>query len=90
MQYTRNMVTGASTADVAMILVDARNGVMEQTRRHAAVAALLGVPHVVLAVNKMDLVDYDEAVFERDRRGLRRATPTSSESGRSARSRCRR
>ncbi|MGW0663357.1 sulfate adenylyltransferase subunit 1 [Streptodolium elevatio] len=62
-QYTRNMVTGASTAELAVVLVDARNGVVEQTRRHAAVAALLRVPHVVLAVNKMDLVDYDEAVF---------------------------
>ncbi|MFF3492558.1 sulfate adenylyltransferase subunit 1 [Streptomyces sp. NPDC002795] len=62
-QYTRNMVTGASTADLAVVLVDARNGVIEQTRRHAAVAALLRVPHVVLAVNKMDLVDYEEQVF---------------------------
>src|SRR5262245_62517770 len=62
-QYTRNMVTGASTADLAVILVDARNGVVEQTRRHAAIAALLRVPHVVLAVNKMDLVDYAEPVF---------------------------
>ncbi|MDH6132489.1 sulfate adenylyltransferase subunit 1 [Kitasatospora sp. MAA4] len=62
-QYTRNMVTGASTAELAVVLVDARNGVVEQTRRHAAVAALLRVPHVVLAVNKMDLVDYAESVF---------------------------
>jgi sulfate adenylyltransferase subunit 1 len=62
-QYTRNMVTGASTAELAVVLVDARNGVVEQTRRHAAVAALLRVPHVVLAVNKMDLVDYTEPVF---------------------------
>ncbi|MFJ8005314.1 sulfate adenylyltransferase subunit 1 [Streptomyces fagopyri] len=62
-QYTRNMATGASTADVAVILVDARHGVVEQTRRHAAVAALLGVPHVVLAVNKMDLAGYAESVF---------------------------
>jgi sulfate adenylyltransferase subunit 1 len=62
-QYTRNMVTGASTAHLAVVLVDARNGVVEQTRRHAAVAALLRVPHVVLAVNKMDLVDYAEPVF---------------------------
>ncbi|MFH8574840.1 GTP-binding protein [Streptomyces zaomyceticus] len=62
-QYTRNMVTGASTADLTVILVDARNGVVEQTRRHAAVAALLRVPHVVLAVNKMDLVGYREQVF---------------------------
>src|SRR2546430_13323592 len=62
-QYTRNMVTGASTAELTVILVDARNGVVEQTRRHAAIAALLRVPHVVLAVNKMDLVDYQEPVF---------------------------
>ncbi|MGY3339284.1 sulfate adenylyltransferase subunit 1 [Streptomyces filamentosus] len=62
-QYTRNMVTGASTAELAIVLVDARNGVVEQTRRHAAVAALLRVPHVVLAVNKMDLVGYRESVF---------------------------
>ncbi|MGA5816645.1 sulfate adenylyltransferase subunit 1 [Kitasatospora sp. NPDC094028] len=62
-QYTRNMVTGASTAELAVVLVDARNGVVEQTRRHAAVAALLRVPHVVLAVNKMDLVDYAEPAF---------------------------
>ncbi|KUH36605.1 MULTISPECIES: sulfate adenylyltransferase subunit 1 [Streptomyces] len=64
-QYTRNMVTGASTAELTVILVDARNGVVEQTRRHAAIAALLRVPHVVLAVNKMDLVGYEEAVFAR-------------------------
>lgn len=64
-QYTRNMVTGASTADLAVVLVDARNGVVEQTRRHAAVAALLRVPHVVLAVNKMDLAGYAEPVFAR-------------------------
>ncbi|MEV5985332.1 GTP-binding protein [Streptomyces sp. NPDC052051] len=62
-QYTRNMVTGASTAELTVILVDARHGVVEQTRRHAAIAALLRVPHVVLAVNKMDLVDYREPVF---------------------------
>ncbi|WP_405915177.1 sulfate adenylyltransferase subunit 1 [Streptomyces sp. NBC_00728] len=62
-QYTRNMVTGASTAELTVILVDARNGVVEQTRRHAAIAALLRVPHVVLAVNKMDLVEYRESVF---------------------------
>ncbi|MGW7686011.1 sulfate adenylyltransferase subunit 1 [Kribbella sp. NPDC054772] len=62
-QYTRNTVTGASTADVVIILVDARHGVLEQTRRHLAVAGLLRVPHVVLAVNKIDLVGYDEAVF---------------------------
>ncbi|MDX6241232.1 MAG: sulfate adenylyltransferase subunit 1 [Kribbellaceae bacterium] len=62
-QYTRNTVTGASTADVVVILVDARHGVLEQTRRHLAVAGLLRVPHVLLAVNKIDLVGYDEAVF---------------------------
>ena len=64
-QYTRNMVTGASTADLALILVDARKGIIEQSRRHAFLASLLGVPHLVLCVNKMDLVDYDQAVFER-------------------------
>ncbi len=64
-QYTRNMVTGASTADVALILVDARNGIVEQSRRHAFLASLLGVPHLVLCVNKMDLADYDQATFER-------------------------
>ena len=64
-QYTRNMVTGASTADLAIVLVDARKGVVEQSRRHAFIASLLRVPHVVFAINKMDLVDYDEAVFER-------------------------
>ena len=64
-QYTRNMVTGASTADLALVLVDARKGVVEQTRRHASLSALLRVPHLVLAVNKMDLVDYDQAVFDR-------------------------
>ncbi|MBB5121344.1 sulfate adenylyltransferase [Streptomyces eurocidicus] len=62
-QYTRNMVTGASTAQLAIVLVDARNGVVEQTRRHAAVAALLRVPHLVLAVNKMDLAGYTENTF---------------------------
>ncbi len=64
-QYTRNMVTGASTADLAIVLVDARNGVVEQTKRHAFIASLLGIPHVVVAVNKMDLVGYDESVFDR-------------------------
>jgi bifunctional enzyme CysN/CysC len=63
-QYTRNMVTGASTANVALVLVDARKGIVEQSRRHAFLASLLRVPHLVLCVNKMDLVDYDEAVFE--------------------------
>src|SRR5947208_5614086 len=64
-QYTRNMVTGASTADLAIVLVDARNGLTEQSRRHAFLATLLRVPHLVLAVNKMDLVGYDPEVFER-------------------------
>jgi bifunctional enzyme CysN/CysC len=63
-QYTRNMVTGASTADLAIILVDARNGLTEQSRRHAFLTTLLRVPHLVLAVNKMDLVGYDQGVFE--------------------------
>ena len=66
-QYTRNMVTGASTSNVALILVDARLGVQEQTRRHAIIASLLQIPHFVLCVNKMDLVDYDQAVYERIR-----------------------
>ncbi len=64
-QYTRNMVTGASTAELALILVDARHGVVEQTRRHLAVTGLLGVRHVALAVNKMDLVDWDEGEYRR-------------------------
>ncbi len=63
-QYTRNMATGASTADLAILLVDARNGLLTQTRRHAFIASLLGVRHVVLAVNKIDLVDYDQERFE--------------------------
>jgi bifunctional enzyme CysN/CysC len=64
-QYTRNMVTGASTADLAVVLVDARNGLTEQSRRHAFLTTLLRVPHMVLAVNKMDLVDYSAEVFEK-------------------------
>ena len=63
-QYTRNMATGASTADVAIVLVDARKGLLTQTRRHSYIVSLLGIKHVVLAVNKMDLVDYDQAIFE--------------------------
>lgn len=63
-QYTRNMVTGASTADLAVILIDARKGVLQQTRRHSWLVHLLGIRHVVLAVNKMDLVDYDQATFD--------------------------
>jgi bifunctional enzyme CysN/CysC len=64
-QYTRNMVTGASTADLAVVLVDAREGLLTQSRRHAAIAGLLGIPRIVLAVNKMDLVGYDPDVFRR-------------------------
>src|SRR3984957_8824517 len=64
-QYTRNMATGASTADLAILLVDARNGLLDQTRRHAAIASLLGIRSVILAVNKMDLVSFDQAVFAR-------------------------
>jgi sulfate adenylyltransferase large subunit len=63
-QYTRNMVTGASTADLSIVLVDARAGVVEQSKRHAYIASLLRIPHLVVAINKMDLVDFDEAVFE--------------------------
>jgi sulfate adenylyltransferase large subunit len=63
-QYTRNMVTGASTADLAVILVDARKGVLEQSKRHAYISSLLGIGHLAVAVNKMDLVDYDEEVFD--------------------------
>src|SRR3989440_2716439 len=63
-QYTRNMVTGASTADLAVILIDARKGLLEQSRRHAYIASLVGVRHLVACVNKMDLVEYDEAAFE--------------------------
>jgi bifunctional enzyme CysN/CysC len=63
-QYTRNMVTGASTADLAIVLVDARKGVLAQSKRHAFISSLLGIPHVVVCVNKMDLVNFDEAVFD--------------------------
>ncbi|MDD9349506.1 MULTISPECIES: sulfate adenylyltransferase subunit 1 [unclassified Mumia] len=66
-QYTRNMVTGASTADLGLVLVDARTGLTEQSRRHAVILSLLRVPHLVLAVNKMDLVDYDQTVYEKIR-----------------------
>ena len=64
-QYTRNMATGASTANLAIILVDARSGVLQQSRRHAFIASLLGIQHIVVAVNKMDLVDYSEEVFNK-------------------------
>ncbi|MDR3218886.1 MAG: GTP-binding protein [Dysgonamonadaceae bacterium] len=70
-EYTRNMVTGASTADAAIILVDARNGIIEQTKRHSYIASLLQLPHVILAVNKMDLVDFSEEVFNRIKKEYR-------------------
>jgi len=66
-QYTRNMVTGASTANAAIILIDARNGVMPQTKRHTHILSLLGTPHLVVAINKMDMVDYDQGIFEQIR-----------------------
>ena len=64
-QYTRNMVTGASTANAALILIDARNGVIEQTKRHSYIASLLQIPHVLVCINKMDLVNYDKVAFEK-------------------------
>jgi sulfate adenylyltransferase subunit 1 len=70
-QYTRNMVTGASTASAAIILIDARNGVMPQTKRHTHILSILGIPHLIVAVNKMDLVGFDQAVFERIRNEMR-------------------
>ena len=70
-QYTRNMATGASTADVAVILIDARKGVLTQTRRHSFIVSLMGIRHIVLAVNKMDLIDYDKAAFEAIERDYR-------------------
>ncbi len=76
-QYTRNMVTGASTADLAVILIDARKGVLTQTRRHCYLAHLLGIRNVVLAVNKMDLVGYDRAVYRRRSSPITARSPTS-------------
>jgi len=70
-QYTRNMVTGSSTADVALVLVDARKGLVEQSRRHAFIATLLHIPHIVVCINKMDLVDWDEKVFDTIREEFR-------------------
>ena len=70
-QYTRNMATGASTADLAIVLIDARHGVLAQSRRHAFIATLLGIRHLVVAVNKMDLVEYREEVFRRHLRRFR-------------------
>jgi sulfate adenylyltransferase subunit 1 len=64
-QYTRNMVTGASTANAAIILIDARNGVIEQTKRHAFIASLLQIPHIIVCINKMDLVDYSEEIYQK-------------------------
>lgn len=75
-QYTRNMVTGASNSDLAIILVDARKGVIEQTNRHTIIASMLGIPHIVVAINKMDLVDYSQGIFEKivnDYAGLMKA-----------------
>ena len=69
-QYTRNMVTGASTANLAVILIDARNGVVTQSRRHACIASFLGIPHLVVAVNKMDLANYSQGVFENIRKSF--------------------
>jgi sulfate adenylyltransferase large subunit len=69
-QYTRNMATGASTADVAIVLVDARKGILDQTRRHACIAALLGIPVVIAAINKMDLVGFSQDIFDEHRRSL--------------------
>src|SRR6187455_1205977 len=63
-QYTRNMVTGASTANLALILVDARKGIMEQTNRHSFIASLLQIPHIIVCINKMDLVNYDQDVYQ--------------------------
>jgi len=75
-QYTRNMATGASTADVAVVLVDARKGLLPQTRRHSYIASLLGIRHVLLAVNKMDLVDFDRGVFDEIEAGYRELAST--------------
>src|ERR1700759_4507868 len=70
-QYTRNMVTGASTADVALILIDVRNGVLEQSRRHAFLATLLGIPHLVVCINKMDLVGFAQERYDEIRADFR-------------------
>ena len=79
-QYTRNMATGASTADLAVILIDATRGVLAQTRRHAYISSLLGIPNVVAAINKMDLLDYREDVFLRLLRRLPETRPEQLES----------
>ena len=80
-QYTRNMATGASTADAAVVLVDARKGVLPQSRRHATIAALLGIPHIIAAVNKMDLVGYSEEIFRRVEADLQELALQISPSG---------
>jgi len=69
-QYTRNMVTGASTANLAIILVDARKGIVEQTKRHSFIASLLGIPHIIYCINKMDLINYEEEFFEKIKKEL--------------------
>ena len=89
-QYTRNMVTGASTADLAVILIDARKGVLTQTRRHSYLVSLLGIRHVVLAINKMDLVGYSQETLRRDRRRLPRVRAADRARRHRRRSRCRR
>ena len=89
-QYTRNMVTGASTADLALVLVDARNGVVEQSRRHAFIASLLGIPHIVVCVNKMDLVGYYAGGLRRGRRGVHRLRREARRAGHRPSSRSRR
>ncbi len=88
-QYTRNMATGASTADLAVILIDARKGVLTQTRRHSFIVSLLGIRHVVLAVNKMDLMDYGQSCSTASSRSTG-PSPSNSASRASSRSRCRR
>jgi sulfate adenylyltransferase large subunit len=80
-QYTRNMVTGASTADLAVVLIDARNGVVEQSKRHAFISALLGIPKLVVAVNKMDLVDHSQARFEEVTEEFERFAPNLRRDG---------
>src|SRR5690606_39108079 len=69
-QYTRNMVTGSSTSNLSIILVDARKGIIEQTHRHTFISSLLGIPHVVFCINKMDLVNYDEKIFEKIKKDI--------------------
>ncbi len=83
-QYTRNMVTGASTADLAVVLIDARRGVLEQSKRHAFISALLGIPKLVVAVNKMDLVDHSQARFEEVAAEFEGFAPALREGGRRA------